>query len=310
MKIITITLSPAFDVHCEADSLLLGHENLLRIIRREAGGKGVNISRALLAGDIDSLTVVVLGTENGEDFAKCLQEDGLCVTPIFTSGRIRENVTVHNRSGEETRFSFEVESTNASVLESLWDVLKEHELGDTFVTLTGRIPAGIPLPIVKELVRELQNRGARVIIDSRSFSLSDLAECTPYLIKPNEEEISKYMGKDVGSIDEAIEAASVIHDLGIENVMITLGGDGAVLVSDDGAWSAKAPSIIPISTIGAGDSSIAGFLSAISKGYSKAEALRAAVAYGSAACLTEGTRPPRKEDIERIAPNIKIERKR
>lgn len=308
MKIITLTLSPAFDVHCLTEDLRVGHENLAKIIRREAGGKGVNISRALKVNDTESLSVVLLGSENGDDFEKYLLADGLNSSTITVSGRIRENITLHTSSGEETRISFEGFSADPSVLDKIRDKLDKIQLDGVFVTLTGRAPSGIDMLHIKNFLKHLRQRGARLIIDSRSFSLADLAECSPYLIKPNQEEISTHMGKEISTLAEAIEAARAIHGQGIENVMITLGDKGAALVSDNGVWTAIPPRIEAISTIGAGDSSIAGFLYAVSEELDEGQALRRAVAFGTAACLTEGTLPPRKEDIEKINSQIKLNR--
>ena len=143
----------------------------------------------------------------------------------------------------------------------------------------------------------VEEKGVKVVIDSRSFTLSDLVEAKPYLIKPNEEEIETYMGRHIGNADEAVLAAAELHALGIENVMISLGGEGAVIVSRDGTYYQKAPDIVPVSTIGAGDSSIAGFLMGLSIGEGIGGALKRAVAFGSGACLTPGTNPPTPDDV-------------
>lgn len=306
MKIITLTLSPAFDLHCYAKELLTGRENLVSIVRREAGGKGVNISRALKENGTDSLCAVLLGSENGKEFEKSLLSDGLNFHALTIRGRIRENITVHTKTGEETRISFEGFSADPSALDDITERLTEYGLSDAVVTFTGRMPTGLSTGDAKDFLKGLQRKGARIVIDSRSFSLSDIADCSPYLIKPNEEEISAYMGKKITSLAEAAEAGRAICQMGVKNVMITLGGVGAVLVTDSKAWTATPPVIDAVSTIGAGDSAIAGFLSAIANGLDESEALRRAVAYGSAACLTDGTLPPRKKDVERIASQVRI----
>ena len=300
MKIITLTLSPAFDLHCTAKDFSAGHENLVRTVRREAGGKGVNISRALQANGTDSLCLVLLGSENGDEFKNILLSDRLNICDLTVSGSIRENITVHTDRGEETRISFDGFETDPSILKKITQHLEKIELCDTFVTFTGRAPKGISIELIKGFLKELQGRGARIVIDSRSFSLDDLIDCSPYLIKPNEEEISAYMGRTVSTLSDAATAAKEIQHKGVENVIITLGEKGAVLACRSGIFTATAPKINALSTIGAGDSTIAGFLSAISEGLDEIAALKRAVAYGSAACLTEGTQPPRKDDIERI----------
>ena len=126
----------------------------------------------------------------------------------------------------------------------------------------------------------------------------------PFLIKPNEEEIFELFGLNYAGFDEAVSLAEKLHTCGVENVMLTFGGEGAMLINEDGMLRAHAPKITPVSTIGAGDSAIAGFLAIAASGGSRKDALVSAIAYGTAACLTEGTKPPRKEIIEEIAKRV------
>ena len=170
----------------------------------------------------------------------------------------------------------------------------------TVVTLTGRLPEGILMKDVKSMLSRFHERGIRTVIDSRSFTLADLIEVKPYLIKPNEEEIVTYMHREVNSISDALAAARELHECGITNVMISMGAKGAVLVSEEGEFTASAPAITPVSTIGAGDSSIAGYLAALSRGERAKTCLCYAIAFGSAACLTEGTKSPNVSDVERF----------
>ncbi|MBQ8351100.1 MAG: 1-phosphofructokinase family hexose kinase [Clostridia bacterium] len=300
MNIVTLTLCPAFDIHCTASSFTAEQENLATVTDQHAGGKGVNISRALTAYGINSTAVVVLGEENGESFAASLARDGLDTRPLYIPGRIRENVTVHVPGGRETRLSFTGARAPADLMARVTEILDPLCNESTVLTLTGRLPDGLPISEVKQLIARLTARGVRVVIDSRSFSLDDLIEVRPFLIKPNEEEIAAYTGKRIRTTADALTAARALHERGIENVMISLGGTGAVLACAEGDFTVTAPTITPLSTIGAGDSSIAGFLSALAEGKSPADCLHTAVAFGSAACLTPGTQPPKKEDVLRF----------
>ena len=298
MNIITLTLSPAFDVHCEADELKLEWENTARIIRTDTGGKGVNISRALISASVPSKAVVVLGEENADSFIKGLDADGIDFLPITVGGRIRENITVKTKSGKETRISFVGSATSIDIMAKVEEAVLPISGVGTIITLTGRVPSGIDMERVHRFIDKLHATGCLIVIDSRSFTLSDLVRAHPFLVKPNEEEIASYVGRELTSFEDAIAEADRLRELGIENVMISLGSLGAVLSSKEGSYFVKAPNITPRSTIGAGDSSIAGFVSAVSEGESLLFALRRAVAFGSAACLTEGTLPPKRDDIE------------
>ncbi|MBO5939268.1 MAG: 1-phosphofructokinase family hexose kinase [Clostridia bacterium] len=307
MKIITLTLNPAFDVHCFVEDFQPYHENLAKITTSEAGGKGVNISRALTVCGTENLAFVVLGEENGEGFTRAMSADGMTYQTITVAGRIRENITIHTDTADETRISFSGFDAPEDLLAQVEAPLLPMIDRDTVLTLTGRNPSGVGIVETKEMLRRFIARGSKIVIDSRSFELSDLVEMKPWLIKPNQEEISAYLGREISKLDEVVEAARELHEGGIENVMISLGSKGALLVSDEGVFSARPPRIEALSTIGAGDSSIAGFLAATAEGCSAKDCLCRAVAYGTAACLTEGTKPPRPEDVARVMDEIVVE---
>ena len=299
MKIITLTLNPAFDIHCFAEAFKPYGESVVDIISKDAGGKGVNISRALTENGTESRAVLIVGDANGEEFLSMLKSDGLTTEAVFVNGRIRENITLHEKDKPETRISFRGFSCEKEILSKIKEVIGEVD-GNTVITMTGSLPVGITGADVLALLRELKEKGAKVVIDSKSITLADLIGFKPWLIKPNHDEAEGYTGKRIGSYEDALEIAKELHLSGISNVIISLGGEGAVLSSDEGEFYVKAPRIEAISTIGAGDSMIAGFIQGEAEGETAEEKLKRAVAFGSAACLTEGTKPPRREDVERM----------
>ena len=300
MKIITLTLNPAFDTHCYTADFKPYLENLAKITSYDACGKGVNISRALNVTGVENTAFLILGDENGEAFKKRLTDDGISFSYLTAHGRIRENITLHTSGKPETRISFEGFTCTDNVLNDVEKALGE-DLRNTVMTFTGRAPLGVSTDALKKFLLRLKEKGARLVIDSRSFNTaSDLIAVSPWLIKPNEEEISMYTDTSVTDADSALRAAREIHKKGIENVMISLGARGAVLYCREGGFFCPAPRINAVSTVGAGDSSIAGFLAAEKRGLSKGEVLKHAVCYGSAACLTEGTSAPRPSDITRL----------
>ena len=300
MKIYTLTLNPAYDVHAFAKSLTLNCENLAQIESREAGGKGVNISRALCNGQIPSTAIIVLGKENGDEFKNAIS--GMDCVLLEKEGRIRENLTFHHEGGSETRISFSGFAVDDGILQEVLDNIVIEN--DTFLTFTGRIPSGVSKERAKEFLKDLQGRGARIVLDSKSFTIEDIFEIRPWLIKPNQEEISDYLGCEIETLSQVLEKAGVFTEHGITNTMVTLGEKGAALLTKDKVYIATCPAIRAISTIGAGDSTIAGFLAGTYAGYDATGCLKTAVSYGTAACLTAGTLPPEKEDIEKIYAQI------
>ncbi len=303
-QIHTLTLSPAFDIHCDAPDFAAYQENLVRVSTRDAGGKGVNISRALIQNGVNNTAWVAAGEENADSFFHLLARDGLRVERFLFSGRIRENFTLHTSGRPETRISFPGAAMPTELFEKIEQrVLSVLKAGD-ILTLTGRLPDGIPMRTALALLEKCRVRGVQIVIDSRSFSADDLRAAKPWLIKPNQEEIAAYTGMRADSPEEARAAAQTFAACGIENVMLSLGKDGALLLCQAGCFYAKPPQIDARSTIGAGDSSIAGFLAAAQSGADPAACLAQAVAFGSAACLRDGTLPPLPEDVKRIRSQV------
>lgn len=297
--ITTLTLNPAYDVHVTIDEFRPEHENLAESVTRDVGGKGINISRALSENNINNTAIILLGSDNGADFVCGLEKTGLNYKTIQCAGRIRENITIHPSIGQETRLSFKGFTCNLAHLEAVEKMINS---GDT-VTFTGSLPPGISAESAEAFLLRLKANGCRLVIDSKSVTLEMLRRIKPWLIKPNLEEIETYFG----SMDEKqlCQTALELHRDGIANVMISLGEDGAILAADDSLYRAHVPQIDVRSTIGAGDSAIAGF---ISRDATPDECLRLAVAYGSAACLRAGTNPPLTKDILAIYQRVNIER--
>ena len=301
MRIYTITLNPAYDIHAYTAHFEPFHENLAETLSRDAGGKGVNISRALTVWGTPNTALVVVGSDNSADFLSQLDKAKMSYEVFEREGRIRENLTLHTSDSDETRISFSGFAADEGLLD---EIESRIEPESSIVTFTGRVPKGISMEAVKGFLLRLADKGAKIVIDSRSFTLDDIFEVKPWLIKPNQEEISEFFGQSISTVQEATEKARELGSRGVRNVMISLGSSGALLFDGKKVYTANPPKINAISTIGAGDSSIAGFISAYSEGKSSAECLRLAVAFGSAACLTDGSLPPRKQDIEEIYQKI------
>lgn len=302
----TITLNPAFDLHYGMEHFEAKKENYVQSVQCDAGGKGINISRALKVCGTENTAYVILGEENGAAFAAQLERDGLQFVSLKTQGRIRENITLHPADDKETRISLDTFSVSVKALEAL-EALLNVSAGD-LIAFAGRLPRGIDRETAIGFLQRLIQKGARLIIDSNSLTPEDLQSIRPWFIKPNEQEIAAFLGRSVDSPDDAANAAAELVTKGVaEQVMISLGGDGA-------AWSDGTRKLIlsvprlahPVSTIGAGDSTLAGLLAATARDCEISDALCNAVAYGTAACMTKGTKPPRVEDVERVRKDVTV----
>ena len=307
MKIVTLTLNPAFDIHCYGAEIRPLEENIAKITERDIGGKGVNISRALGVCGTKNLAFLLLGKDNGAELENRLKKEGIECKSIYIPGRVRENITHHSERGE-TRLSFDglcVDSESFYAVQE--EILSLIGNGD-ILTLTGSLPEGVSNKSAVSLLMRAKKKGALAVADSRSLTYADLAEAKPWLIKPNFAELRAMTGGKAQKRGEILACAEELYSQGIENVLVSLGSDGAVLRCSEGAFCAAAPKIEAISTIGAGDSMIAGFIYGREKGESMAGALRYAVAFGSAACLLEGTVPPKMCDIIELVKKTEVKR--
>ncbi|MDO5477682.1 MAG: hexose kinase [Clostridia bacterium] len=293
--IFTLTLNPAFDLHYEMEEFLPESENYVKRALKSAGGKGINVSKALSVLGCENRAFAVLGSENSAEFLKELPELDLSV--IETEGRIRENITIHPECGRETRISLDNFFLSSEILRDIEKKLIPLLSEESIVVFAGKCPKGVKKAEIVDFLLKIRLAGARLVIDSKSFDLTDLSLLKPFLIKPNEEEIKALLNAPGEKLPDA---AKRLNDVGIENVMISLGSEGIFYSGCGESFTVKAPEIMPVSTIGAGDSSIAGFIAGICRGLSKKETVCLAVASGSAACLSEGTLPPKKDDIERL----------
>ena len=304
MKIYTITLNPAYDVHAYAEVFAPFHENLADVTSREAGGKGVNLSRALKNGGTEHTTIVVLGKDNCGEFKEDLAKAGLSTLYLEKPGRIRENLTLHCANQPETRISFSGFPAEDSLLEEVSALIEADE--NTVITFTGRVASGMSMEKVKTFLKNFREKGAKIVLDSKSFTLEDIFEVSPWLIKPNQEEVSEYLNCPIDTLEDAIDKANVFASHGVQNVMVSLGEQGAIFLQGDCCYMATPPTIEAKSTIGAGDSTLAGFIAAANRGEDAAGCLKNAVTYGTAACRTAGTLPPTAEDIAAIYPQVQV----
>ena len=303
MKIATLTLNPAFDLHLATEGFAPFAECRAEVISRDAGGKGVNVSRALSAHGVASTAFVATPDDDGGFIAQ-LEAEGLSAVGIQAlSGRIRENITLHEEGMKETRISLVGGSILPNKLNEIEDMLSVFLGAGDILVFAGSLPKGVSTAELTRFLEIMSFRRLRLILDSNGVDPRAIVRLRPFLMKPNEEELFRYVGTK-----DPIEGAMALHDMGVENAVVTLGDKGAVLACREGLFRAACPKINALSTVGAGDSSIAGFVAAFARGLCPEDCLRYASATGSAACLVPGTAAPRLEDIERLVPEISVEK--
>ena len=279
--IYTVTLNPAldYDMYLDAD-MKVGELNLTKKASLRTGGKGINVSRMMKTLDVQNTALGYVAGFAGEFILNDLQNDGIIVDFIPVDGNTRINVIAFDReSKKETEISGLSPIISEEKLNELTNKISGLSSGDTLV-LSGSIPASISDTIYKEMA-EHAGKDVKVVLDTRG-NLIDKNLNNNFLIKPNIKELRQMFGEKLETEEEILEKVKYFFDKGIKNIIISRGGDGALLVNEEGMWEASVPKGELVNSIGAGDSLIGGFLAGLEKGYTTQDAFRLGIAAGSA----------------------------
>ncbi|MBM7505775.1 1-phosphofructokinase family hexose kinase [Agromyces aurantiacus] len=301
--IITLTVNPSLDRTVELEQALSRGE-VQRVLRsvEEPGGKGVNVTRALDAAGAAS--VAVLPGRGDDPLVVALASAGVPVATVPITARLRSNITVTEPDGVTTKLNELGPELTEAEQRALIAAVIAQSADASWLVLAGSLPPSLPADFYVRVVREARAAGvvARIAVDTSGAPLAAIVEAgEPVdLIKPNGEELAELVGLADAEALEAdpervAEVAATLVPRGIRSALVTLGSTGAVLVDGDGAWFAPAPRIVPRSTVGAGDSSLAGFLLAVTEGAAPERALAQAVAHGAAAASLPGSAVPSRE---------------
>ena len=309
--IVTLTANPSLDRTVALPGPLLRGEVQRAIsVRQESGGKGVNVSRALVASGLK--TVAVLPGAEADPVLTGLRETDVPFAALPIDEPLRSNVALTEPGGVTTKINEPGPALSEEQQEALISLLLDHARGAAWVVLAGSLPPGVPADFYATVTRRLRSlfdgeAAPRVAVDSSgeplAAAVSGDTSGKPDLLKPNAEELvelaaaagfatNKSAEELEADPEAAAAAASAVVRSGVGAVLATLGSKGAVLVTADGAWLATHPPVTAVSTVGAGDSSLAGYLLASSQGAAPVDCLRQAVAHGAAAASLPGSTVP------------------
>jgi 1-phosphofructokinase len=301
--IVTLTLNPSVDRTVEVETLARGEVMRALGVRVDPGGKGINVSRALATHDIPTRAVVTVGGAEGEHLVALLRDTGIEIVPVRIRGAIRSNITVVEPDGTTTKFNEPGAQLRADELAAVLAAVKAAAESAEWLVASGSLPTGTSPDVYAELVQSMAGSGTRVAVDTSGPALEAVLSVGPTLVKPNRDELAEVTGRRLTTIADVVEAASLLRDRGAGTVLASLGAEGAVLVDADGAIHGRTPAVSPVSSVGAGDAMLAGFLAAGGKG---GDALVEALAWGAAAVLQPGSGMPSPQDIDRAA--VRLER--
>ncbi|MDO5031690.1 1-phosphofructokinase family hexose kinase [Corynebacterium sp.] len=283
-----------------------------------AGGKGVNVTHAMSLAGTESLAL--LPSAHGDYFLSLMDIASIPYEAVPMTDPVRINTTLTEPDGRTTKLNGPGPTLSPDAQAALAHRITELAPQASWIVFAGSLPVGVPAEWYCLLVRELRTAAphTKIAVDTSDAPMvalgENLATAAPDLIKPNGFELGQLTGRDGYALEEeaargdysnVVEAAREVAQRGVNEVLVTLGGAGAALVTADEAWIATPPPTAVVSTVGAGDSALAGYIMARSTGSACGEALRNAVAYGSAAAALPGTQLPTPEQIHTEATRVR-----
>lgn len=298
--IVTLTPNPSLDRALHLDRLAPGEVNRAAATHLHPGGKGINVSRALAAHDVASRAVLPAGGPDGAQIVALLAAQGVDARPVPVAGDTRSNITLTESSGATTKINAPGPPLDAEEVAALLAAVEAEVSagGVAAVVAAGSLPAGVD----DDFFTRVADLGARhdvpVVLDTSGAPFAAAVRHGGLaLVKPNDEELAELAGHDLVTVGDVLDAAAAVRSLGTAAVLVSLGSHGALLVAEGGAWWAGGPALVPVSTVGAGDSTLAGYLAGAGGHEEPPERLRRAVAWGRAAVLLPGSAVPRPSDV-------------
>ena len=304
--ILTVTLNPSVDKFYDVEGFTTDRVFRCSHYGKTPGGKGLNVTRVIHALGESVTATGFLGGKNGQFIKDRLTEAGITHEFIGIQEETRECIAIIDKG-----------KTQTEILESGPMITKREE--DAFfkrfaqkinaydvITLSGSLPRGLDEAAYQRLIRICHLKHKRVLLDSSSKAFQQGLEEKPFMIKPNLEELQGLVQKQLLYRDLVFEEADKLYRSGIENVLISMGKEGAIMVNKDGFFSLQLPEVSVVNPVGSGDSMIAGYAAALIRGYSSEDSLKLAAACGTANAMEAQTGYIHMETVDWLMKRIKI----
>ncbi|MFU2164162.1 1-phosphofructokinase [Streptococcus pluranimalium] len=282
--IYTVTLNPSIDYIVRLDAVEIGQVNRMASDDKYAGGKGINVSRVLKRLAIDSRATGFIGGFTGRFITDQLEKEGISTAFIPLSQDTRINVKI--KADQETEINGAGPVISKEELAALKDQLA-HVTADDLVVFAGSAPSNLGNQVYKELLPIAQKAGAAIVCDFEGQTLLDALKYQPLLVKPNNHELEAIFEVTLESLDAIETYARKILEMGAQNALISMAGDGALLVTEDATYFAKPIKGQVKNSVGAGDSMVAGFTGELVRSGDALEALKWGVACGTATAFSD-----------------------
>ena len=306
--IYTVTLNPALDKTATVEGLAVDEVNRITEVREDPGGKGINVSKVIAKLGGTSRALALLGGTVGEKIRTMLSDEGIDVWAFEAEGETRTNLKVVDpKLGTNTDINEPGPVASIATLDAMLAALTGVvERGD-IVVLSGSLPKGAPVATYGAWVRSCASAGAKVFLDADGAALSHGLGARPYLVKPNDAELSRLCGHELSGVAQIAEEAIRLVNGGIGRVVVSMGGAGAVLADESHVLLARSPKVSVGSTVGAGDSVVAALAYAEERGMSLEDAARLAMATGAANVMQSGTQAAERELVDTLLDQVSIE---
>lgn len=299
--IYTITFNPALDYVVKVEDFKTGNLNRTSYENIYAGGKGINVSIVLNNLGVENVALGYIAGFTGDEIERKVESFG-CKTDFIRLKNGMSRINVKLKSKEESEINGTGPSIDDKALKELFNKLDYLEEGD-FLVLAGSIPNTLPENIYGTIMERLKGKNIKFVVDATGKILLKVLKYKPFLIKPNHHELSELFGVEIKSEEEIISYGKRLQKMGAENVLISMAGDGAILIPHKGkVRKSGVPKGVLKNSVGAGDSMVAGFISGYLKNNNLENAFKMGVAAGSASAFSEGLAT--KEEVEETLKQI------
>ena len=307
MRIATVTLNPAFDLVGRLARIEIGEVNTVETLGLYPAGKGINVAKVLADLGIKLSVTGFLGEENQGDFVQAFAQNDVEDKFYRIAGKTRINVKITETEADVTDLNF----LGFEISEKDWGAFtRESQTWESqydLVAVCGSLPRGVTPEQFAAWLESLHQQGLKVVLDSSNAALTAGLTAHPWLVKPNRRELEVWAGRSLHTIEEVIEAAEQLRSHGIENVIISMGEKGSVWLNGEGVLEAQPPRCENVvSTVGAGDSMVAGLIYGFSQGWSKEKTLSFASATSALAVSQSNVGISDKQALEQILAQVKL----
>jgi len=307
--VVTLTMNPAIDLSVSVERVAPFHKLRSSDERRDPGGGGINVARVMKRLGADVTAVYPSGGALGQLLRLLVDREGLAELTIPIDGETREDFTVTERStGAQYRFVLPGPQLTEHEWRACLNMFTTLERRTRFVVCSGSLPPGVPDDFFGRVTQAAKDPGRKIVVDSSGPPLRAALRAGVYLIKPSLNEFRILTGKAADTQAGRIKACRALIERGqVEVVALTLGEQGALLVTREEALAAPALPIKPVSVVGAGDSFLGAMIFSLARGHAMETAFRYGMAGGSAALLLPGTELCQREDVERLVGDVKVQ---